>query len=530
MFLSNLPATLTINSTSGLVTLSRASLATDAAIADSYWQTITNWNSVIITYKTASSNVQKTMKFKSGIDTATIGVSSHAIVETLSISSIVITDFDGGSYKATVTNLVPYNIGIVQFVPSGITISFLAFGAADVSIISSTGYTYSWGANSLGQVGDDTTIDRSSPVSVVGGRQFIHLVRNSQVAVALDQNSYAYAWGYGAQGDLGNNTVVNRSSPVSVSGGKQWLTLVGNLGNTAITALDNFSYAYQWGYNPSGVQWNVPTSVPGGKQFVRIKTSPVNTNFGIDALSYAWGWGAQTFGELGNGGNGGLAPTPTSVVGGRQFINIFPAKGNAYNTLALDSLSYGYAWGYGAGAMNGDNTVTNRSSPVSIVGGQQWRILHSGHSTINEGSMSAGINSLSYAYCWGYSTNGQLGDNNTTHRLSPVSVVGGRQFRSLAVGNGFVIGLDSLSYAYAWGTNTNGQLGDNTNNNRSSPVSVVGGRQFTNVYTFTSTSTCIATDASGFIWTWGTNTNGRLGDGTTANRSSPVSVTTLQHL
>jgi alpha-tubulin suppressor-like RCC1 family protein len=79
--------------------------------------------------------------------------------------------------------------------------------------------------------------------------------------------------------------------------------------------------------------------------------------------------------------------------------------------------------------------------------------------------------------------------------------------------------------AWAWGSNSSGQLGINesTLSSYSSPVSVVGG--FTDwVQISAGQSHTAAVRANGTAWAWGDNGSGRLGDGTTTNRSSPVSV------
>jgi alpha-tubulin suppressor-like RCC1 family protein len=543
MFLSNLPASLNINSTSGVVTLSRATLAADAAIADTYWQNILNWNSVIITYKdSGTTEILKTMKFKYGVDTATIGLSAKAPSETLSIYKIVITNFDGGTFSVTsIANLSPYNITVPLPGISVVYYNVSASGTSSTTIINSLGYAFAWGINdgTTNCLGDNTLINRSSPVSVVGGRRFISVVNTGTLqyggnsTFALDTNSYAWAWGLNGNGILGDNTSFNRSSPVSVVGGKQWRDLIPS-DYWGILAIDNFSYGWGWGANTYGGLGDgtqtpklSPVSMIGGRQWQKLFSIGNNFSCGIDNLSYAYAWG------IGGGGNIGDNTTinrssPTSVVGGRQFrsmISTYPY------TITLDSLSYAYAWGTNSTGQLGDNTIQARSSPVSVVGGKQFLRLITPTSDFTTTKAILALDGLSYAWAWGHNASGQLGDNTTTNRSSPVSVVGGKQWRSVVCGNTFTIALDSLSYAYAWGSNGNGQLGDNTIANRSSPTSVVGGKQFTSIYTHTDQLTVHAVDGSGFIWAWGTDTAGMLGNNTNStNRSSPVSVVGAQQL
>jgi hypothetical protein len=65
-------------------------------------------------------------------------------------------------------------------------------------------------------------------------------------------------------------------------------------------------------------------------------------------------------------------------------------------------------------------------------------------------------------YCWGSNSNGQLGDNTTTDRNTPVGVQqGGVTFTSITAGSLHTCGLTNAGQAYCWGYNAVGQLGDN---------------------------------------------------------------------
>jgi alpha-tubulin suppressor-like RCC1 family protein len=87
-----------------------------------------------------------------------------------------------------------------------------------------------------------------------------------------------------------------------------------------------------------------------------------------------------------------------------------------------------------------------------------------------------GVTSAGIAYGWGYNALGQLGDNTTVSKLSPVTVVGGiTTWSEVSSGDNFNLGRTSTGIAYAWGGAFYGRLGDNTTVSKSSPVTVVGG-------------------------------------------------------
>jgi alpha-tubulin suppressor-like RCC1 family protein len=78
---------------------------------------------------------------------------------------------------------------------------------------------------------------------------------------------------------------------------------------------------------------------------------------------------------------------------------------------------------------------------------------------------------------------------------------------------------------WTWGNNSNGQLGDGTTTDRATPVPVSGLTGVTAVAAGSAHSVALKND--GTVWAWGSNSNGQLGNGTTTDRSTPVQVSGL---
>ena len=347
-----------------------------------------------------------------------------------------------------------------------------AWKAQNVSVGTKPQNALSWGRGLSGGLGDNTTTDRSSPASVVGG--FTDWV---QISVAQDQmsairaNGTAWCWGYNGYGRLGDGTTTNRSSPVSVVGGfTDWVLISA-------------------GY----------------------------TTHGIRANGTLWGWGMGATGAIGDNTTVSKQ-SPVSVVGG--FTDWVQVSGGQWRAAALRANGTAWGWGYNSSGQIGDGTTTGRISPVQVVGGiTDWVQLNAG------GQHTVAIRATGTAWAWGNNGSGQLGDGTTTNRSSPVQVVGGftNWVQISAVADGSTVAIRANGTAWSWGNGTNGILGDGTTVNKSSPVSVVGG--FTDwVQVDAGHFHVSAIRANGTAWGWGRNQNGRLGDGTTTYRSSPVSV------
>jgi alpha-tubulin suppressor-like RCC1 family protein len=183
------------------------------------------------------------------------------------------------------------------------------------------------------------------------------------------------------------------------------------------------------------------------------------------------------------------------------------------------NLAFTYAWGCAACGVLGDNTIVSKSSPVSVVGGfTDWCEVSAGclH--------SLGVRCNGTAWAWGFNTCGILGDNTIVSKSSPVSVVGGfTDWCQVSAGACHSLGVRQNGTAWAWGRGTCGVLGNNTTVDRSSPVSVVG--NFTDwCQVSAGFEHSLGVRCNGTAWAWGQGLNGRLGDNTVVTKSSPVSV------
>jgi alpha-tubulin suppressor-like RCC1 family protein len=229
-----------------------------------------------------------------------------------------------------------------------------------------------------------------------------------------------------------------------------------------------------------------------------------------------WAWGSNINGRLGDGTTTSRR-SPVRVI--CEFSDWCQASAGASHSLAVRNDGTLWAWGSNSSGRLGDNTTTSRSSPVSVVGGfSDWCQASAGD------SHSLAVRTNGTLWAWGFNYLGQLGDGTTSDRSSPVSVVGGfSDWCQVSAGSYHSLAVRSNGTIWSWGCNRYGVLGDGTTTNRSSPVSVVGG--FSDwCQTSTGFDHSLAIRTNGTLWAWGGYFDGRLGDNSNTSRLSPVSV------
>ncbi len=126
--------------------------------------------------------------------------------------------------------------------------------------------------------------------------------------------------------------------------------------------------------------------------------------------------------------------------------------------------------------------------------------------------------------CWGRNNYGQLGDNSTTQRLSPVDV-SGLSSGVMAIDGGYyhTCALTSSGGVRCWGYNGEGQLGDNSITRRLTPVDVNGMSSGVTAISAGELHTCAVTNSER-AKCWGSNDYGQLGDGGAQYYMTPVDV------
>lgn len=124
-------------------------------------------------------------------------------------------------------------------------------------------------------------------------------------------------------------------------------------------------------------------------------------------------------------------------------------------------------------------------------------------------------------WAWGANWKGQLGDGSSpalvpwsAGAVEVVGAVAGSGNHFIAAGNAHSLAVNSAGQVWTWGDNTHGQLGDGTTSDRWAPVHVAGtGTASIVVSAAGGNRHSLAITLTGAVVAWGSNANGALGLG-----------------
>jgi alpha-tubulin suppressor-like RCC1 family protein len=247
---------------------------------------------------------------------------------------------------------------------------------------------YTWGLNTSGQLGINVITNRSSPTQL-GSFKWSTVVAVGPVTTGIDftiairNDGTLWSWGGNTNGQLGNTTTISRSSPVQVGSGI-WSTLYNNNNNQgSMIAQQSNGSLFVWGINNLGqlginatTNRSSPVQLSTSFNFANSGAIGSTTGAFFDVTGQLYTAGRGTEGELGDGNIAASQARSTPV----QIATYYPSSPIQLSSTSWSQISAGtdlsysvdttgtlYAWGLNTSYQTGIGTgQTIVSSPTQI--------------------------------------------------------------------------------------------------------------------------------------------------------------------
>ena len=240
------------------------------------------------------------------------------------------------------------------------------------------GSYFTWGNNNMGQLGQNTTDDISSPVQVPGSWNGLFSSAGGEgTSGGVKTDGTLWTWGFNGFGQGGRNDRVHRSSPMQVGTNTTWSTVTTCVNSTLAIKTDGTLWA--WGVNergelgqnqgpggPYGQSRSSPTQVGTETTWTQIRACGGGAIWGLKTNGTLWSWGYNSFGFTGQNDTV-LHSSPCQIGTDTNWQSVRGGSG----ALAKCTKTDGTLWLWGrndfGGAIPGGEAF-DFSSPVQVPG------------------------------------------------------------------------------------------------------------------------------------------------------------------
>jgi alpha-tubulin suppressor-like RCC1 family protein len=342
---------------------------------------------------------------------------------------------------------------------------------------------YGWGGNDAGQVGNGlvgggSTTGVTLPVQVdsPAGQSFATMAAGGAFSVGLTTAGQVYSWGAGSLGQLGDGSNVGSTVPMPVSvpapaGGPPVVVTAVAAGSAHALVLTSTGQVFAWGSDLFGQlgddatsSANVPllVSAPAGVIFTAIAAGG-DHSLALTSTGQVYGWGANSKGQIGDGTNTNRT-SPTLVVMPFGVTVSAIAAGTAHS-LAVTTDSTAYSWGFDASGQLGTGSTADAAAPqpVAMPPGTAIGSVAAG------GSHSLALTTTGLVFAWGSDVFGQLSSAlvatvlvDSSVPVQPLGLPPTTTFVQISAGQSTSYALTSNGVPWVWGGDFYGQLGDSS--------------------------------------------------------------------
>ena len=313
-------------------------------------------------------------------------------------------------------------------------------GGANTAAIKTDGTLWTWGLGGYGGLGNNSTTSVSTPVTTfAGGTNWKQVSCGILHTAAIKTDGTLWTWGGQLYGELGVGIYgySGKGTPVTTfAGGTNWKQV--SAGAVFTSAIKTDGTLWVWGNGANGRlgtnavtdKYTPVTTFAGGTSWKQVSsgTSPQPSyTAAIKTDGTLWTWGNGANGRLGNAVTTNASTPVTTFAGGTNWKQV---SCGGYNTAAIKTDGTLWTWGYGDSGRLGNASTINASTPVTtFAGGTNWKQVSDGY------QHTAAIKTDGTLWTWGRGDYGGLGNNSATDRSTPVTTfAGGSNWKQVSAG------------------------------------------------------------------------------------------------
>ena len=372
-------------------------------------------------------------------------------------------------------------------------------GGYHSSAITQDEAVYIWGRNMYGGLGDGTKISKSTPMDITSElnlksrEEVIQMSLGIYHSAALTSRGRLLTWGNNQYGQLGDDSTIDRLSPVDVTSqfnlNNDETIIQVSFNGISSSAITSEGRIFIWGAKALEIGFLIPQTVPlditsefnlnAGEKIIQVSLGGYHF-LAITSEGRIFTWGNNENGQLGDGTTtySSVPVDITSQFGLDSDEKIIKASLGESHSSTITSKGRIFTWGNNDSGQLGDGTTTDILIPNNITENFNLNIDEKIIQVSLGGYHSSAITSEGRIFTWGSNFGGKLGDGTTEDRTNPTDIT--TQFNldtdekiiQVALGLFHTSAITSKGRVFTWGQNESGQLGDGTSVSKSIPVDV----------------------------------------------------------